>query len=351
VLAWVAEHGAAPGQLGEKATALLGARLKDGEGFTLAVGAAAVKAKKPALLAWWGGELFAFELSPEQAQALRLGDNDLLLATLPEPPSRRAAEPPVPIVLTALTAGDGQKLAGFAAYERNREVTGALVLRLTYGAGAAARVRRQPLAPGALAKTGKLEFSFPPVGADDPSFAGLLVVFAEVCVAADAGKPETVVSNPVAALVTITPAPRKLADLRLTAPAGWQVDYNKFLPAWRVTKPAPTTRSEAEVVRVEECPEDAQAPEVYATGLKKKDFLMVDVPAWEEVGEKGELPDGFYFKGVVKKFSNAKTPPTLGLLVVRNVGGVKLRFYSANLRGEASREEALEMCKGATFGR
>jgi hypothetical protein len=148
------------------------------------------------------------------------------------------------------------------------------------------------------------------------------------------------------------PAPPKhrLAELELAVPGGWKANYNKFLPGWVVTKSPPTERSEAEELRIEECPTDARTPSDYAAHLKEKDFLNVDVPGWVEVGQTEDLPDGFVIKGVVKKFGNPKTPPTLGLIAVRNVGGLKVRCFSANLRSEKSREEVLEMFKGATFG-
>ena len=102
------------------------------------------------------------------------------------------------------------------------------------------------------------------------------------------------------------------------------------------------------------CPEDVRTASVYAENLKKKDFLNVDVPGWLEIGDKGDLPDGFYFKGVVKKFG-AATPPIVGLVAVREIGGLKVRCYSANLRTtkenpEGSREELLQMFRAAKFG-
>jgi hypothetical protein len=141
-----------------------------------------------------------------------------------------------------------------------------------------------------------------------------------------------------------------LADLRPNVPDGWQAHYNKFLPAWQLTKPSPTGRVDAEVLRIEECPPDARTAADYAARLKEKDFLNIDVPGWVEVGDTGELPDGFFFKGVVKKYGNAKTPPVLGLLAVRDLGGLKVRCFSANLRNEASRDEALEAFRGAKVG-
>jgi hypothetical protein len=162
--------------------------------------------------------------------------------------------------------------------------------------------------------------------------------------------PAAVKEKPVAApaVAKEKPAPKAgLADLVLAPPAGWRADFNKFIPAWLVTKPSATGRVEGEVLRIEECPEDARTPADYAAHLKEKDFLNIDLPGWVEVGAKGELPDGFCFKGVVKKYGNPKTPPVLGLVAVRDVGGLKVRCFSANLRNEASRDEALETFTGA----
>ncbi len=141
-----------------------------------------------------------------------------------------------------------------------------------------------------------------------------------------------------------------VADLLPALPPGWDAHYNKFLGGvggWVVRKAPPTARSDAEELRIEECPADARTPVDYTTHLKRKDFLNVDVPGWVEVGGTEELPDGFVIKGVVKKPLNAKAPPTLGLVAVRDIGGIKVRCYSANLRNEKSRDEALELFKSA----
>src|SRR5262249_36904959 len=133
----------------------------------------------------------------------------------------------------------------------------------------------------------------------------------------------------VAAPAKPPPPPPKvtLADLRLPLPGAWKAEYNKFL-GWEAKKPSPTGRADAEVVRLNECPEDARTPADYAAHLQEKHFLNVDLPGWVEVGDKGELPDGFFFRGVVKKYAT-KTPPVLGLLAVREVGGLRLRCFSA----------------------
>jgi hypothetical protein len=192
-----------------------------------------------------------------------------------------------------------------------------------------------PAAPPAVVDVGPRDTSAKPPPASPP-------------VVLDVGPP----APPPAPAPTPPTAPPKrgLAELLLAVPGGWKANYNKFLPGWVVTKPPPTERSEAEEVRIEECPADARTPAEYAAHLKEKDFLNVDVPGWVEVGRPEDLPDGFVIKGVVKKFGNPKTPSTLGLIAVRDIGGLKVRCFSANLRSEKSRDEVLEMLKGATFG-
>jgi predicted Zn finger-like uncharacterized protein len=163
----------------------------------------------------------------------------------------------------------------------------------------------------------------------------------------DNGEPE-VLPSPVVSL----PGPPKdgLAGLRLAVPDGWRANYNKFLGAWDVTKPPPTTRTSAEVVRIEPCPNQARTPADYTARLKDKDFLTVDLPGWVEVGNREDLADGFVIKGVVKKFPNPKTPPVLAFLAVRDIGGLRVRCFSGDLRTEMSRDAVLEMFKGASFG-
>jgi hypothetical protein len=349
-LDWVAEHAAAPAdKVVDEAKKLLDARVKEGMAFTLALGDGLLKEKKSVVLAGWEGELFAIELSAEQARSLKVAERDLALAAFPEPAGRRSEKPP--FVLSDLrVSGAGPKLAGTVAYRRGEAPAGALVLRLSYLGGPSLRTQQDPVE--AKAVSGTLAFSVPaPTGAE-PAPTGLVVLVVEVCSAAGAGKPEAVLSNAVAAVVNLPAAPPKggLAELQLAVPGGWQANYNKFLSAWTVTKPPPTPRSDAELLRIEECPADARTAADYAARLKEKDFLFVDLPGWVEVGKKEELPDGFVIKGVVYKPSNPKSPPTLGLVVVREVAGLKVRCFSANLRGEKSRDEVLEMFKGATFG-
>ncbi len=155
--------------------------------------------------------------------------------------------------------------------------------------------------------------------------------------------------------ITVAVPPKDgLASLQLNVPAGWTAHYNPFSFMWTLTKPAPTPRSSDEEFIIEECPADARTPEVYAAHLKEKDFLNGDVPGFVEISDKGDLPEGFFFKGVVKKYPNARTPPILGLVAVRDISGLKVRCYSANLRTtkdrpEGFREELLEMFKEAKF--
>ncbi len=350
-LAWLVSNAAAPAEKAiDQAKALL-PPAKDGRGFTLALGEAVARSKKPALLAGWGGELFVFELSAEQARALKLGEHDVLANTFAEPAGRRPEKPTLTLSDMKLDGGS-PKLAGTVVYRRGEGGAGPRVLRVSYPAGPSLRVRR--LAGDVKGINGTLPISGPPLTADDPQLSGPVVVFIEAC-SADGNEPEAVLSNAVAALVTVSPGPPKggLAELQLIPPRGWEANYNKFLGGeggWELKKAPPTPRSDGEDIRIEPCPKDALTPADYAAHLKEKDWLNVDVPGFIEVGAKEDLPDGFVIKGVVKKFPNPKTPPILGLVVVRDVGGVKVRCYSANLRGPDSLNEALEMFKGANFG-
>jgi hypothetical protein len=344
---WTAEHAAAPAdRVVDEAKRLLAARANDGAVFTLSLGEGLLKAKKPAILAGWGDELLVLEPSVEQARQLKLGERDVVVAAYPEPPGRRSAKPL--LTLSDLkTSGSGSNLGGAVAYRGADISMGAIALRLSFVGGPALRVERQPA--NAKGATGSLTFRVPPVPAGSPA-TGPVVLVAEVC--SDDG--ERVLSNPVAMLLTRPQAAARggIAELQLSFPAGWEGHYNKFLGGvggWPLTKAPPTPRSEPEELRIEECPADARTVADYTTHLKQKDFLNVDVPAWVELGQPEELSDGFMIKGIVKKPLNAKAPPTLGLVAVRDIAGLKVRCYSANLRSEKSRDEALEVFKSASF--
>jgi hypothetical protein len=345
---WTAEHAVAPAdRVVDEAKRLLAARARDGAVFTLALGEGLLKAKKPAILVGWGDELLVLEPSPEQARQLKLGERDVVVVAYPEPPGRRSTKPLLTLSDLKLS-GSGSKLGGTVAYRGADIAMGAIAMRLSFVGGPALRVERQPA--NAKGATGTLAFSVPPAPAGSPP-TGPVALIAEVC--SDDG--ERILSNPMALLVTLPQAAPKggIADLELNFPAGWEGHYNKFLGGvggWPLTKAPPTPRSEPEELRIEECPADARNPADYTTHLKQKDFLNVDTPAWVEVGQPEELPDGFAIKGVVKKPLNAKAPPTLGLVAVRDIAGLKVRCYSANLRSEKSRDEALDLFKSARFG-
>jgi hypothetical protein len=351
-LGWIAEHAAAPADRAvNEAKEVIDASVKEGTAFTLALGGGQLKDEKPVILAGWGGELLVIDITAEQARALKVAGRDLALAAFAEPAERRAEKPP--FALSDLKVGGGPKLTGTVAYRRGETPAGPPVLRLSYLAGMSSRTQQEPVETKEA--SGTLTFSIaPPTGAE-PAPAGPAVLIVEVCSHDAAGKPEAVLSNAVASVVMLPTTPPKggLAELQLAVPTGWNAHYNKFLGGvggWLVTKPPPTARSEGEEARIEECPADARTPSDYAAHLKEKDFLNIDLPGWAEVGQAEDLPDGFVIKGAVKKYPDKKTPPLLGLVAVRDIGGLKVRCFSAGLRSEKSRDDVLEMFKGATFG-
>jgi hypothetical protein len=188
-------------------------------------------------------------------------------------------------------------------------------------------------------------------GPPDKESVALVRLFLDSFKLLDPGEPEPPPPPPP---VVTKPVPPKggLAELQLTPPRGWEANYNKFLGGvggWELKKPPPTPRSDPEDVRIEPCPADALTPADYKAHLKEKDWLNVDVPAFVEVGDKEDLPDGFVLRCVVKKFGNAKTPPVLGFVAVRDINGMKVRCFGANLRSLESLNDALESFKAAKF--
>jgi hypothetical protein len=141
-----------------------------------------------------------------------------------------------------------------------------------------------------------------------------------------------------------------MSKLQATLPPGWKADYSKFLQAWDFTKftPGPNGLNESNRLTVME-EADPLAVDAFAEKLKEKDFLSID-QVWTEVTEKGKLPDGWFIKGVVTNYRDKNDKPRLGLVVMREVGGVKLRCKSTDLRSEDLRKEALDLCRSLFFG-
>jgi hypothetical protein len=141
-----------------------------------------------------------------------------------------------------------------------------------------------------------------------------------------------------------------MSKLQATLPEGWKADYNKFLRAWDFTKytPGPNGLNESNRLTVIEEAEPLTA-DAFAEKLKEKDFLSID-QVWTEITEKGQVPDGWFIKGVVTAYRDKNEKSRLGLVVVRDVAGVKLRCKSTDLRSEALRKEALDVCRSLKFG-
>lgn len=163
--------------------------------------------------------------------------------------------------------------------------------------------------------------------------------------------------EPLKPPVPVKPAPRQggLAALKVELPDGWAGDFNKFKNRWTFKKVTASSSGAAQenTLEIGELSEEAKSADAYAERVRARDFLEIDSDftgyAFVEVAEKQTLPDGFVILGSARNWNRRGEKPQLGLVVVREVGGVKLRCVSPNLRDEALRREALEVCRSARF--
>ncbi|HTU88810.1 MAG TPA: MJ0042-type zinc finger domain-containing protein [Gemmataceae bacterium] len=78
--------------------------------------------------------------------------------------------------------------------------------------------------------------------------------------------------------------------------------------------------------------------DAYAAKLLQKDFQEPG-QQFTEIREKGDLPDGFFLKGVVK--SQARPKPEFGFVIVRKVNGAFLRCRSGTVANRPVSEDVL----------
>jgi hypothetical protein len=368
-----------------------------GRNFLMRLGSALVKSKKQTYLAGMGSELYVFELTPEQEKTNPLDPASYSLARTPVPqdlgPGVQGYEITSGTIQNAAALPGDKDITGEVAVKAVGKRPDYYSLRLTgLSLGGPAVVAYDHKLGPALAGVpeGRFTFHFPPlVEAGQKSYAGPAAFVLEVVAYPTGDKQGTpfVASNPLAALVFVgsppagspppavppiirkfpaplAPAPSPpappigpptaaaadMSKLQATLPAGWKADYNKFLQAWDFTRctPGPNGLNESNRLTVME-EADPLPLDVFAEKLKEKDFLNID-QLWTEFTEKGKLPDGWYIEGVVTNYRDKNEKPHLGLVVVRDVAGVKLRCKSTDLRIEDLRKEALELCRSLKLG-
>ena len=180
--------------------------LEGAEAFQVALGPGLVKATKPTLLVGRAGALNVFELGPELARGLSVGQQGCRVRNHSTGDDLRRA---VSRVLLSDAVLDGAErlsperpITGSVAYRILRRWPGQWSLRLTYYFGTH-RNRVVLLPRDRLPETdqGTLRFSFPPLGHAQDVMPGTDAVFVE-CITQDSGSP-IVESNAAVAVVCV----------------------------------------------------------------------------------------------------------------------------------------------------
>ena len=91
-------------------------------------------------------------------------------------------------------------------------------------------------------------------------------------------------------------------------------------------------------------PEDAPTDvEGYATKLQEKDFQDFGFK-YTAIKDKTKLADGWLITGTAQG-TGADDKPEPGFVVVRDIGGAKVRCKSMTMKSEKIRTDAIELCK------
>lgn len=137
-----------------------------------------------------------------------------------------------------------------------------------------------------------------------------------------------------------------LGTLQVVLPAGWTREFSSNTNEWFLDKPEAKNLTRVRVTRSPKQIEPATAAE-YAKFLLKPDEENF---VWPQVTETGMLPDGFF---IIAKCRLAADVTNMnldtGFIVVRTIGGDRIKFKCHRVIDDAVRQEALEMCKAAHF--
>jgi len=138
----------------------------------------------------------------------------------------------------------------------------------------------------------------------------------------------------------------KLSTLQFDVGLGWNREYLANENRWVIDK-----RELKNVTRiyVERSPTQTEpgTRDAYIKYLQKPDeggFI------WPNVIDSGDLADGFYIVARNRLATDVtNTNLDLGFVVIRTIGGDRIRFKCHRVLDEPSRGEAMEICKAARF--
>lgn len=137
--------------------------------------------------------------------------------------------------------------------------------------------------------------------------------------------------------------------LQVTAPKGWEGEYNPALESWTYEKYVPGGPDDTNLpnrLYIDVLPEDAPtAAEGYAAKLKEKDWQDFGF-VWTEIGETSALEGGgFVIKGVAKDTTDPEAKPEPAFVVVVELAGAKIRCKSGAIVNDAMRDEGIALCR------
>jgi hypothetical protein len=168
-----------------------------------------------------------------------------------------------------------------------------------------------------------------------------------------APSPSAKEGTPSATTPSADPAPAKppveidTSKLKVTA-NGWEGEFNKNLKDWVYEKytPGKDGMNERNSLTISSLPDDVPTTvDEYATKLQTKDFQDFGFK-YSVIKDKTKLADGWLITGtVVSTSGGADEPPEPGFVIVRDIGGGKIRCKSMTMKSEKIRADAIELCK------
>lgn len=159
-------------------------------------------------------------------------------------------------------------------------------------------------------------------------------------------------SNPPKTPSDPPPAGGRLAKLTFAEPMGWGGRYLAGTDEWIFTRPISSAgRTVSNTIRVK-ASNDAKTLEEFKVKIGSPGFPGPKTYRYT-VTTSDPLPDGFviHYRYERKSPTKSKLPATgIGIVVVRNVGSVRLVFIAAGISSETIRDEAITAIRSARLG-
>lgn len=167
-------------------------------------------------------------------------------------------------------------------------------------------------------------------------------------------KAASAADKPAAKKEAPKPAAKKAdwSAMKVSAPEGWEGEYNKALESWTFEKYTPAGDGTNSPNRFYAGEIDSDAPTeaaAYADKLQKDKMFQDFGYVYSKVDTAEKAGDGWLILGEVTDTNDKDAKPEPGFVMFRDVGGVRLLCRGSTFQKPELRKEAIAACKSASW--